>query len=180
MHIFHNAIENLGASLKWQGEFIKYITAISALLRQRWSRQRMLQTCFDSDGGMKLHHLFKGYIAKVHEARWGTVAEAVFSLEPLESALRLHWSLDKYNFAERAGGEAQDGTNVVLADEGIRSELFWSYRGMWAILMGVVAHGMHWSESCPCHHGSQPQPTYFLRRQSKVAGLGVQQCPLAG
>ena len=182
LHIFHNAVQGLGRALQWQDEFCEMLSATCDLLRRRWSRQRMLETCFASEEGKKLHGLFKHFGAKVHSGRWGTMAEGVASLEPLESSLRLHWSLEMHNFREAggAGNERDIGVYVAKADEGMTSAFFWSYRGMWPILVSVIVHGMHWCESCPCHHTQIKAETFFLRRQAKVLDLGSEQCPLMG
>ena len=58
----------------------------------------MLETCFTSDDAQKVRGVFKGFVAKVLEGRWGTIAEATVAMEAVESSLREFWSLRKYNF----------------------------------------------------------------------------------
>jgi hypothetical protein len=198
LHIIHNAVNDLNKSMDYFREFVDQLTIISRTLATMHSKQRLLQTCFASGAGLHYRSLIENWNGiAVYEGRWGTVAGAAQDLrDPVESALRSAWSLEKFSYGKVIAGSLEppvgadhadanpgriDKNRLVVLDAAFTSPLFWAYRSMMDNMFCIITYMMIWAEGCPCHvnlpelHGN----TKYMRRKKFQASLGLNaSCPL--
>ena len=98
LHIIHKGTEELNLVLFFFEEFVSNLSEVCKLLRRKWSRSRLLATCFCD----LPHRLFQGdylgFNSGVYQGRWGSIVEAVGALLALERSLRTAWSKERYLF----------------------------------------------------------------------------------
>ena len=158
LHIIHLATERVTESLHYWPTFLEQLTVVTNLVRQPWTQERLVQTCFHGAGDV-----FKGFSGHVYQGRWGSVAHAVRELSRVSAPLRLCWDLQKYMMnapAPPAAGHpmpSQRGDTLALVDEAISSKMFWAYVEMINSIGATLLGLMEWAEGCPCHPRPTPQ-----------------------
>eukprot|EP00969_Alexandrium_andersonii_P055228 2433978-Alexandrium_andersonii.AAC.1 len=83
----------------WQAWLVS-LKAVCRLLRAKFSRERLVATCFSEGYLQGFRHLYQSFSGQVYEERWGTVVRAVQELLPLQASLRAGWSRDRYSFGQ--------------------------------------------------------------------------------
>ena len=118
-HILHNLTEDLPNVLVWWSIFIEFLKAVTQLLSQPWTRERLVASCF-SDGPQQVMAADIGsFNARVYDKRWGTALNANHLLLNVKLALALGWDKAKYlnahgqaPRANRQQGNTQDPVSV--------------------------------------------------------------------
>ena len=187
LHILHNMTEGLSGSLKDWDKFVKLLTHVSRLLGRKWSRQRVISTCFREWPHSVWAKSIGSFDTVVFEGRWASAVFAASKLLPLRAPLCAAWSLQRYNYGE-AGEDDQDGEEegaerkmqIHVADEAIRSCWFWGYLEMVDAVAQCIQELGNWAESCPCHGGdvSLAAPTRHLRVRLFHQRVGLETCPM--
>jgi hypothetical protein len=189
LHITHNCVKDLPTCLRHWKDFETKLRHLCRLLSKKYSKQRLLETCFVQYP----HRLFKtdyaSFSANVYEGRWAAVAIAVGKVLLLERSLRPAWNLQAYNFG-RAGkaahaGEGSHHIDLTTVNAAITSDEFWGYCHMIDTVAETMDMVMSFGESCPCHWSggqlrgpSRHSPKRLLAdRERRVM---MPRCPLAG
>ena len=73
LHVMHNTTRDLGEQLTHWSEYIEQLRQVSRLLKYKWSRSRLLQTCFANGPQAARKHEISGFNGAVYEGRWGGV-----------------------------------------------------------------------------------------------------------
>lgn len=181
-HILSNATDAMGASmLSWQA-WLPKLKAVCDLLRRRYSRDRLKNTCFVNEPASLQWPLFEGFSAHVVQGRWGSIAEAVTMLLPLETALRYAWDIERFNYGRSTNdlpqppAEESCRMDLGLLNDAITGEFFWAYTFMVYSLVDTVSHSTHWVMGCPCH-SSRAAVGNATARAALPQGRS---CPMAG
>ena len=186
LHVVHNITEGIVAVMVWAPTFVEMLTHLTRLLKKRWSRQRLMASCFAHGPAFHFRGLFSHFSASVYEGRWGSLLHAISRILPLKASLRMFWSLANYQGG--AGGDqaqprpGQHSIRLDLVDQAIGSDMFWAYAEALDYLGETLTSLVHWAESCPCHgeDAAIRGPTRhlrvgaFQRTHSSAASL----CPL--
>eukprot|EP00959_Pyramimonas_sp_CCMP1952_P369295 7735054-Pyramimonas_sp.AAC.1 len=90
-HSIHNACGELPKCMSYYNTFVKELKLVCDVVRRTYSRQRLISTCFSEPPAKNHKELYEGFSASVHKGRWGSVAEAVEAVGPLEPSLRQAW-----------------------------------------------------------------------------------------
>ena len=154
LHIIHKAIEELENVLCYLSTYVPKLRHVTGLLRRKWSRTRLLSTCFARPPQSTYRWLYSSFFAGVFTGRWGSVMEAVGSILPLEASLKFVWSLQRYQFGspgEAPPPEDDKSTDLNIVDEAIRSCLFWAYTHSLDVIAETLELISVWAEACPCH-----------------------------
>lgn len=96
LHVIHNIAAGLPEVLPWWKTFILQLTHVTRLLTNKFSRDRLLETCFTNLPARAHRDRFRTFTAAVYEGRWASSLEAVVALLPLEEPLRFAWDLGSY------------------------------------------------------------------------------------
>ena len=126
---------------------------IANLIRKQSTRDRLFEACFADPVGMHLQADFKGFDAKIHKPRWGTVANTVLQLLKVESALRFKWNRVAYGEGHRNQGEGS-GHNLVdldIVDRAITSSMFRASLQLLQLFAKLILKSFDWAEGCRCH-----------------------------
>ena len=108
LHVIHNATDGLRRSLPHLDTFSTDLKAVTDLLRRRWSKYRLLQTCFATPAAVEHEEGVRAFKAQVYKGRWGTLAHAVEALAPLEDALRCFWDRRRFNCGRARAPEDEE------------------------------------------------------------------------
>ena len=166
LHIAHNMCKDMHNALEHWPVFVDQLTHVCRLLSQKFSRDRLLQTCFSELPWSAFQDQFKSFNSNVYGGRWNTVMIALTDLFPLLHVLRRAWSSAKFGMKqEDFAEEAEDtgaGSSRVLSlkrvDEALTSHMFAAYAHAMLKLADCMLHLSHWAESCPCQqHHSQAE-----------------------
>ena len=155
LHIVHNCMGDLEMVMVHWEWFTYRLRHVCRLLAKKYSRQRLLETCFANPP----HSFFRGeyahFSAGVYEGRWGSVAFAVAKLLLLEQSLRAAWSLAAYNFgsAARPAQRHNDSHHIDMdaVNSAILSDEFLGYARVLDVIAEFLEFIMKWAEGCPCH-----------------------------
>jgi hypothetical protein len=176
LHIIHNTSDDLGCTLVVFDDTILGLSHISNMIRKETTRDRLFESCFSSDIGRHLRGDFKGFNAKVHKARWGTIAHAVVQLATLEHPLRFCWSKARYGVVQRQDDESTVySVDLEIVDHAITSPFFWASLKMLLGFSKLILRCFAWAEGCPCH--SQYPRDNFI---PKHVWSRWERCPLRG
>lgn len=142
------------------------------MLSRRWSKDRLLSTCFVDLPALAFAPKVRAFNNVVFKGRWGD----------LGPALRSAWSKRKYLFGvDAAPAEREDGgINIQQISDAVESKFFWAYLSMICRGGDVLRHLAGWSEGCPCH--PLPERTDAARGQSRndlMTDIGMHSCPMA-
>lgn len=174
LHVVHKATEELGAVLHHWQHFLEELTHVTRLLGRKWSRQRLVSTCFAQPPQAAFAGQLLSFSGGVYQGRWGSIVEAVSSLVPLERPLRFAWSKKAYLFGgaeaalPAAERERPGGVRVATVDSAINSPLFWGYLRCIDTCAEVLEVFCKWAEGCPCH--SPPPALRGVRRHEPGGG----------
>jgi hypothetical protein len=183
LHIVHNATEGLTDALSGWDDFVGGLRELAAFLARPYARQRLRETCFSNPPADAHRHLFMDYGSVVFEGRWGTVVQAIASILPLEEALRLGWSKERFMFGQSCAPAAESNDYVHKVDLVIGSSFGWTYCKTIDAIAEILAEICQWAEGCACHFGEPTLsgPSRHIRarlfRQRVHLGILV---PLAG
>ena len=199
LHVVHNATNGLWAALSHFTTFSDELKSVCDLLRRRWSKDRLLQTCFCSPEAAEHTDAIQSFSGQVYSKRWGTLAHAVEALLPLERALRCFWDARTFNFGQPVGPDEEQPADaadaaaarhagrvrVMAADRAIRNPLFWAYLRVIQNVTTALKKICYWAEHCPCaRHQSQPDGVEVGPLPPELPGLyqrtGHKRCPLNG
>eukprot|EP00974_Lingulodinium_polyedra_P107175 10375813-Lingulodinium_polyedra.AAC.1 len=131
LHVVHCVTGGLKEVMIGFEQFEHQLTHIARLLKRKYSRDRLMQTCFALPPFSMHRDLYVSFDATVYSARWGSLLNACHQLVPLEDSLRAAWDLAAFNGhapPRQDGGE--HSTCVRTADSGIRSDMFWAFLRM--------------------------------------------------
>lgn len=167
---------------------------VCRLIARKYSKQRLLETCFKDPPLCFFKDEFRSFSAHVYEARWASVSVASGKVLTLGRYLREGWSILKYTFKDgnnAAGGDVRNDPtdegrlDIQVVDEAIKSWFFWAY----ALMIDMVAEMheiiMNWGESCACHWKpvtrlQGPERHRPRRRMHEFAKKFKNRCPLSG
>ena len=176
LHIIHNTSDDLGSAMHVFDDVIHQASHICTMIRKETSRDRLFESCFSSAIGRHLRSDFKGFNAKVHKARWGTIAHAVLQLVEVEHALRYCWDKGSYGAANRRDEESdkQYGVDLEIVDQGIASPFVWACLKMLKTFSSLILQCFAWAEGCRCHshYPRHDVPKHVLHRWDS--------CPMRG
>ena len=190
LHVVHKATEELSNVLIHFEAYIDELSHLTRLLNKRWSRSRLLATCFANGPQRAFLDLYSSFSCGVYRGRWGSLVEALRALLPLERSLRFAWDKDRFLFGNPLGNEeaVREGegelksVNVHKVDRAIRSDLFWAYTRALDMVGELLDEVCRWSESCPCH-GRPPQLRGPDRHGGSRGNIRAQQrevtCPMS-
>ena len=157
LHICHNVVKDLTITLhEWQ-PFESRLRHLCRLLSKKFTRQRLLETCFVEEPLSFFRADFHEFSASVYEGRWGSVSSAVGKLLLLEKPLRLGWNLSKYKFGKPGAHQPRQGeadshhVDIDAVDGAIACNEFWAYCHMVDVVAESVEVIMRFGESCQCH-----------------------------
>ena len=71
--------------------FVEGLKHVCRLLTRRWSKQRLVASCYSTGLALAYASDIENFHALVKEARWGQVMAAAMALLPLWAALRRNW-----------------------------------------------------------------------------------------
>ena len=188
-HVLHNLQEGLAEVMIAYVWFIELLKHLCKLLTNRWSKERLLRSCFTSGPSTMFYESIRKFQRKVYEKRWGTAAAAVNDILNLHQALQRFWNVGRF----KAGREMQydpnndsHSANVAVANEAIRSPVFWAYSIMMDLVSWLILTCSSWIDSCPCHWSlptafaisSQARRAYWLQRQQMdKCIMSCRRCP---
>ena len=155
LHVIDNLTGRLEGALALFTWWLELMKHVCRLLARRYSRERMQEKCFSEPPLSNLSRKFDGFQASVYKGRWGSVANALSKLLPLETLLRTGWSLQKYRggggVEQARGDDEARRLDVDKASEAIGSHMFWAYCHMLDFICSMLAELSRWAEACPCH-----------------------------
>lgn len=186
LHVLHNTTSDLAAPLHHWATFMGQLRQVCRLLSRRWSRTRLLETCFGAYPQSLRKSEVEGFRAHVYEGRWGTIWKAIGDLLTIMEILRFAWSKDVFlhghaHVQHRAGGDdAEHSLHIEVVDEAIRSDIFWAYCVMLDTLGESFELMARWGESCPCHSQLPVLRglTRWKRGSALVQDIGQVVCPM--
>ena len=174
LHISHNLTRDLELVLQHWDTYLIQLTHVCRLLRQPWSRQRLVRTCMQRPPWAACVGQLEQFDAAVYAGRWGTSMDAVIQLVPVLELVRQVWNLDRYqsksgsgsNQTEDAGeGEASRQLSLEIVNAALTSDLFVAYSHAMRSIAETILHIQRWSESCPCkaHSSDKAKQTCPLK-----------------
>ena len=170
-HVLHNiSKDTLGVLKCWKKLRDDSLKPVVDLLHYEPWRERLVATCFQGTG---LQALFSTFPHSLSEWVWDEVAECLEQLHILAGALRSHWDIKKFCFADIESIKNANVQKVFKkADVAIRSPFFWSYCEMLRVLLGLV-RGMSLSQAnCQCHE-ADAQLHNQLKKHRLLSALGL-------
>ena len=96
MHVTHNITAGLHDILKQWTHFLEMLTHVCRLVRAKWSRIRLLHTCFDKQPWLACRSLLEGFTAQVYHGRWSSATDAVQQVSKVLYVLKGAWNLQKF------------------------------------------------------------------------------------
>jgi hypothetical protein len=165
--------------LDWD-QVVTWLTGVSRLLANKFTRDRLVETCFARHPYSVYRSDYLNYSGrKVFSGRWGTVLEACKKILPLERSLRAAWSLGLYRGGRGHDRDGEGAVNLELVNEAISNPYFWAYLRMADRLGEALSEISGWSETCPCHGSvvALAGPERHRTRGMK-ARIGLDSCPL--
>ena len=195
LHCVHNCTKDFGKGfLEYYDVFVERLTHVCRLMSRRWSKQRLLATCFSTLPQSTYYGEFAKFNWVVYPGRWGSILRAIVAILPLKVPLRFAWSYPAYNFnapamnrdGDGGGGNdeederAQNAVKAGIANDAIVSNLFWAYLQMLSLVGAVLLHVSSWAEGCACHREafSTNAQTYFSRGEQFKKKTGCLHCPM--
>lgn len=173
--------------LEWMGEFVRYLKPVCKLCTKKFTKRRLIATCFQERPASLHTASIEAFHAVVYEGRWGSILHCAQSLLEVETPLRMHFDTRAYTFAKPYKAPAEDDDhqiNVELVAEAISNAKFWGYCTMIATLGKFLMYVMRWAEGCPCHREGfsfvDPLPSRLERRRKLLISSGERRCPLSG
>jgi hypothetical protein len=186
LHILHNTTKDLQDVLGYWDTFINFLRQVCRLLSRKWSRDRLLETCFCDYPERNSRCEIERFKAHVYEGRWGSIWHAIGQISMVKDVLKYAWSKAAFlrGKAEmRPRGDAETDEHSIkidIADNAIRSNLFWGYCVMLDRLGETFEKLAFWSESCPCHFALADFEglTRWHRGRVMMQHVGQSTCPM--
>ena len=154
LHVIHNTCHDLHDVMLFWSTWLNQLTHISRLVSKRWSKDRLLETCFVDMPQRAGRDTIKACNAPVYTGRWGAVLISVAEILKIEDLLRFAWSKDRFlrGSAERPiAADDEKSTKIEIGHEGITSALFWEYTRMVDTLGETCELLARFAEGCSCH-----------------------------
>ena len=157
LHIIHNASGDMVNSMASYADVVVKLKKVAQLIGSKESKDRLMQTCFNTPVGRALAGQFKSFSSFVYEERWGTVSACVLKMVPLESAVRHGWSLTQYmaGFSDHRpivlDNDGPHNARLDIVEEAISSAYFWAYLRMLEKGSSLIMKLLSWAEGCSCH-----------------------------
>lgn len=145
LHIIHNAASQVLTVTELLDSQVDALSKVCALLSDRQSCMKLLETCFNSATGQQLQHRLAEFSCRVYRPRWGSVAFCCRALLDVKSVLLWGWSLQKYC------GVGKISADLEATNTAIQSPLFWAALLVLDHLYDLIRACFKWSEGCPCH-----------------------------
>ena len=196
LHIMDNAMRHQCDRMMFFPAVRRQINAISLFLRRKYTRERLIATCFREAPASAWASLMDATIPALIDWRWGVLAVVLKSILDREVPLRQHWSLARVNLdgaldgpeAAEGGHDGNDnednprrGADVATVDAAIRCPFFWAYAHMMELLACCSELLCRWLEGCACHGPHVLDVTQFDRpRRGRHKAEGEKACPMAG
>ena len=189
LHIIHNAVKDLQHTLRHWDWFTTRLRHVCRLLSRKYSRQRLMETCFSAEPHCFFKNQYTDFTANVYEGRWGSVAFCIGQLLLVERSLRSAWSLDKYRFGRPDANQQRDGDSnshidLSIVDDALTSDEFWAFCHMFDMVGELTEMFMNFAESCPCHWSGGvfqgPQRHGAKHRNARRRRQRKHRCPLSG
>jgi hypothetical protein len=132
-HIVHNMQDELHAAMMFWSWFVLHLKHLCRLLTNKWTKDRLLRTCYADGVANVFYDLIKRFDSLVYDKRWGTAAAAIENLIHLYDALRYGWSKDQFLMRRRMeyDEECARSCNVDIANDAILSTK----------ILGLLLHG---------------------------------------
>ena len=183
LHILHNTTSDLQVPLHYWPTFIEELRQVTRMLSRRWSKARLLETCFALPPQSFRKSEIASFRAPVYEGRWGSIWKSIGDLLDVMDLLRFAWSRDAFS---RGRGGAQEqrqnehSVKVEVVDSAIRSDLFWAYCVMLDTIGECFECMARWGESCPCHSEKVELKgmTRWKRGRAMTQEIGKESCPM--
>ena len=186
MHCVHNCCLGLAAVLPFWGTFIDHLKHVTRLVSRKYSKNRLIASCFDEMPNAFYASAIRAFRANVYDNRWGTALHALLVLIPIETPLRLCWCRRKYQAAGADVRQANDDdgntVRVDVADNAIRSKLFWGYACFCDRIAFVMLLIISWADDCPCHFIYPDDDTLNKQDRQKLLTerTKLRTCPMSG
>lgn len=153
LHTIHNCTKDLGTGLGFWDEWLEGLMHVCRLMTNKWSKTRILQTCFRDLPARAFATQVREFNCLVFSGRWGSILVAVQELLPLHNVLRAAWSRHTYG---HVGNRDEDGgwggaAKVDIVDKAIHSPKWWAYTQMVAHISSALLKAAGWAEGCACH-----------------------------
>ena len=138
LHAIHNATKDVKNSVPTFEAFVKDLTHVCRLLSEKHYLERFLATCcnsaIDENAGLYRSAFTTQALGslKVHDKRWGSVAQAILKLGSMEGPLRATWSRARFTYG-RSANSVQE-VDLAILDQAITSSLFWLCRAVYSPL----------------------------------------------
>ena len=153
-HIFHNMQEGFASVLCLWTWYIRHLKHLCRLLTNRWTKARLLRTCFSTPPNVVYSSGIRQFHKRVYDKRWGTAMAAIDDLLPLHLGLTSGWSQARFvagREMEAEGDEHEHSCDVDIAHVAISSKKFWGYSLMLDAFAWLIMGLSLWVDSCPCH-----------------------------
>ena len=85
-------------------DFIELLTHVCRLVRAKWSKARLLHTCFAQQPWLACRSLLEGFTAQVYQGRWNSATDAVKQVSRVLQVLKGAWNLQKFGQTSNAHG----------------------------------------------------------------------------
>ncbi len=156
LHITAKIAENLSQVLSFWPWWIVELKEVTRMLQNKFSKQRLLTTCFSRAPHIFHRHYVESFQSSVYEGRWNSVLAAVGELIEMMQVLIDAWDVELYTFksrgrADETGDPAKSGIKVEIVNQAIASNRFWSACFVVDFLGEAIIKIGLWSEVCPCH-----------------------------
>eukprot|EP00971_Amphidinium_carterae_P095361 1886900-Amphidinium_carterae.2 len=184
MHITHNITGSLHTVLREWTHFTNLLTHVCRLLRNKWSKTRLLNTCFTQQPWAACRSKLDTFSAAVYQGRWGSVTDAIEQILPLFPILKGAWDITRFGSADNTGKEANTGgktLSVSVVNEAFTEPFFAAYALAMKEIATVLLHVDHWLQpQFPCSCLTLLACNYFPFLQfqtSDVSFLRSEACP---
>lgn len=186
LHILHNTTSDLHVPLQHWAIFIDQLRQVTRMLSRRWSRCRLVETCFATPPQSFRKEEIESFRSHLYEGRWGSIWQAIGDLLNVMDLLRFAWSKQAFLHGRRevrrddANERPEHSLKVDTADSAIRSDLFWAYCVMLDMVGECFESMARWGESCPCHSEKVELQgmSRWKRGRAMMQDIGKVSCPM--
>ena len=95
LHVIHNTANDVLEATKVGKEPIDQLAEVMKFTSTDFTRDRMLELCFDDGVGRMMHKDVKAIHGKLYRKRWGSVAFCTHTISE-KTFIRSRWNLAKY------------------------------------------------------------------------------------
>ena len=90
-HVLHNMTEGFDVALVHWHWFVELLKHACRLIKNRWTKHRLLEKCFSSGVGLQYAETIRSFSSSVYDKRWGTAAAASTCLLEVLPIMHLCW-----------------------------------------------------------------------------------------